>query len=96
MLHLLTEAGITWDGTISFGSILAGVMVALAVGGAAWSNGKKIAIGLAKMEEFDKRLEGVEIKVDDFPLIVQKLVDGKEKMDDHEARLRALERGRAT
>lgn len=85
-------AEITFDGTISFGAILAGIMVSFAIGGASWANNKKIALGLAKIDQLDGRLVAVEAKVDNLPVVMKSLVDGEKKMDDHEHRIRDLER----
>jgi len=94
ILALFAAQGVTFDGTISLGSLVTTGALVLAVAGAAWANGKKIALGLAKIEDIEKDLSHLSEKVEQFPVVVQQLVDGKARMDDHEARLRALERGR--
>jgi hypothetical protein len=91
---IFAVAGITFDGTVSLGSLVAAGSVVVAVLGAAWRNGLVMKVGLLKIGQIEERLAHVEIKVDGFSLMQQKLMDGKEKMDDHEARLRLLEKPR--
>ena len=87
-------AAITFDWTISFGSIIAmsGIMLSVIV--AMWRNGLVLQMGLKRLESLEAQVSGMDHEVRRIAVMQQQLLDGKERMDGIDERVREVERAR--
>lgn len=91
-------AAITFDPTVSLGSIIAGLTVVVGLAAAAWRGNIRFDRAVIKVEAMEARLIKVEQTTDLIAVMQQRLMDGKERMDSLERRLERMEatRGRSS
>ena len=83
---------ITFDWTVSFGSLVAMAGIMASVMFAMWRNGLALQIGLRRLESLEAQVSGMDHEVRRIAVMQQQLVDGKERMDGIDERVRELER----
>ena len=84
----------TWDPTISLGSMMAAASILIGILGVGWTNSMQLRVGLRDIAEMLSRIQRVEVKVEHIAVMQQQLVDGKERMDSLDERLRVIERAK--
>ena len=85
---------ITFDWTISFGSLIAMVGIMLSVIVAMWRNGLALQLGIRRLESLEAKVGMMDHEVRRIAVLQQQLLDGKERMDGIDERVRELERAR--
>ena len=87
-------SAIAFDWTISFGSMVAMTGIMLSVIIAMWRNGLVLQMGLKRLENLERQVDGMDMEVRRIAVMQQQLLDGKERMDGIDERVRELERAR--
>lgn len=83
-----------FDPTVSLGSVFASISIILSLVAVAWRNGLKLQQGLDRLERLESQVNLMDTKVQHIAVLQQQLIDGKERMDGFDERLRELERVR--
>lgn len=84
----------TWDPTISYGSIIAALSIIVSIVAVSWRNSLVIRLALHELGQLKLDVASVKAKIEHIAVLQQQLADGKERMDSLEQRVRDIEQGR--